>query len=160
ITWRASSSAGAENGGVDWQMGVTSVLPLMSSVIGHADRVVPLEAVAPGCWWASASTSRWLSRDNQDGKATARFSTVCRAIDSNAHGSKRVSAQHQSLWHFISQGRRPDETVLGKMREMSDQPAHKPWLALRIRSTTISILVRRKALLGCGRHVPVWQPIE
>ena len=51
-------------------------------------------------------------------------------------GSERLSAQHQSLLHFISQERRSDETVLGKVREMPDQPTHKPWLALRTRSTT------------------------
>lgn len=70
----------------------------LASVIGHADRVVPLEAYCVGLM---------LPCERKSVEPIA-------AITAPA----RVSAQHQSLLHFISQGGWCDEKVLSKVREM------------------------------------------
>ena len=70
----------------------------LGSVIGHADRVAPLEAYCIGLL---------LPGERKSVEPMA-------AITSPA----RVSAQHQSMLHFISQGNWSDEEVLSKVREM------------------------------------------
>ena len=70
----------------------------LASVIGHADRVAPLEAYCTGLL---------LPCERKSVEPMA-------AITAPA----RVSAQHQSLLHFISQGGWSDERILGKVREM------------------------------------------
>ena len=70
----------------------------LGSVIGHADRVGPLEAYCTGLL---------LPCERKSVEPMA-------AITAPA----RVSAQHQSLLHFVSQGGWSDAKVLGKVREM------------------------------------------
>jgi SRSO17 transposase len=70
----------------------------LASVIGHADRIVPLEAYCVGLL---------LPCERKSVEPMA-------AVTAPA----RVSAQHQSLLHFISQGGWSDEKILGKVREM------------------------------------------
>jgi SRSO17 transposase len=70
----------------------------LGSVIGHADRVAPLEAYCTGLLLP-------CERKSMEPMAALTAPT-------------RVSAQHQSLLHFISQGGWSDEKVLGKVREM------------------------------------------
>jgi SRSO17 transposase len=70
----------------------------LASVIGHADRVAPLEAYCIGLLLP-------CERKSVEPMAAA----VAPA---------RVSAQHQSMLHFISQGCWSDEKVLRKVREM------------------------------------------
>jgi SRSO17 transposase len=70
----------------------------IASVIGHADRVGPLEAYCIGLLLPS------------ERKSVEPMAAVT--------APERVSAQHQSLLHFISQGGWSDEKVLGKVREM------------------------------------------
>jgi SRSO17 transposase len=70
----------------------------LGSVIGHADRVAPLEAYCTGLLLP-------CERKSVEPMAALMAPT-------------RVSAQHQSLLHFISQGAWSDEKVLGKVREM------------------------------------------
>ena len=70
----------------------------LASVIGHADRVAPLEAYCIGLL---------LPGERKSVEPMA-------AITAPA----RVSAQHQSMMHFISQGGWSDDKVLGKVRQM------------------------------------------
>jgi SRSO17 transposase len=70
----------------------------LASVIGHADRVAPLEAYCIGLV---------LPGERKSVEPMAAITAP-----------ERVSAQHQSLLHFISQGAWSDEKVLGKVREM------------------------------------------
>src|SRR5262249_33081859 len=70
----------------------------LASVIGHADRVAQLEAYCIGLL---------LAWERKSGEAMAA-----------ATAPARVSAQHQSLLHFVSQGGWCDEKILGKVREM------------------------------------------
>jgi SRSO17 transposase len=70
----------------------------LSSVIGHADRVGPLRDYCVGLMMP-------CERKSVEPMA---------AITAPAW----VSAQHQSLLHFIGQGRWSDEKVMTKVREM------------------------------------------
>src|SRR5689334_12852083 len=70
----------------------------IASDIGHADRVGPLEAYCIGLLLPS------------ERKSVEPMAAVT--------APERVSAQHQSLLHFISQGGWSDGKVLGKVREM------------------------------------------
>jgi SRSO17 transposase len=70
----------------------------LGSVIGHADRVAPLEAYCIGLLLPS------------ERKSVEPMAAIT--------APERVSAQHQSMLHFISQGNWSDEKVLGKVREM------------------------------------------
>jgi SRSO17 transposase len=70
----------------------------IASVIGHADRVAPLEAYCIGLL---------LPGERKSVEPMAAITAP-----------ERVSAQHQSLLHFIAQGNWSDEKVLGKVREM------------------------------------------
>jgi len=70
----------------------------LASVIGHADCVAPLEAYCIGLL---------LPCERKSVEPMA-------AITAPA----RVSAQHQSLLHFVSQGGWSDEVILGKVRDM------------------------------------------
>jgi len=70
----------------------------LATAIGHADRVAPLGAYCTGLL---------LPCERKSVEPMA-------AVTAPA----RVSAQHQSLLHFISQGGWSDEKVLGKVREM------------------------------------------
>jgi len=70
----------------------------LASVIGHADRVAPLEAYCIGLL---------LPGERKSVEPMA-------AITAPA----RVSAQHQSMMHFISQGGWSDHKVLDKVRQM------------------------------------------
>jgi SRSO17 transposase len=70
----------------------------LASVIGHADRIAPLEAYCIGLL---------LPAERKSVEPMAAITAP-----------ERVSAQHQSLLHFISQGGWSDEKVLGKVREM------------------------------------------
>jgi SRSO17 transposase len=70
----------------------------LASVIGHADRMAPLEAYCIGLL---------LPCERKSVEPMAALTAP-----------ERVSAQHQSLLHFISQGGWSDEAVLGKVREM------------------------------------------
>lgn len=70
----------------------------LASVIGHADRVAPLEAYCIGLL---------LPGERKSVEPMAAITAP-----------ERVSAQHQSLLHFIAQGNWSDEKVLGKVREM------------------------------------------
>ena len=69
----------------------------LGSVIGHADRVAPLEAYCTGLLLPC------------ERKSVEPMAAVM--------APARVSAQHQSMLHFISQGGWSDEKVLGKVRE-------------------------------------------
>jgi SRSO17 transposase len=70
----------------------------LASVIGHADRVAPLEAYCIGLLLPG------------ERKSVEPMAAII--------APERVSAEHQSLLHFISQGNWSDEKVLGKVREM------------------------------------------
>ena len=70
----------------------------LTSVIGHADRVAPLEAYCTGLL---------LPCERKSVEPMAALTAPA-----------RVSAQHQSLLHFISQGGWSDEKVLSKVCEM------------------------------------------
>jgi SRSO17 transposase len=70
----------------------------LASVIGHADRVAPLQAYCIGLL---------LPCERKSVEPMA-------AITAPA----RVSAQHQSLLHFVSQGGWSDEVILDKVRAM------------------------------------------
>ena len=70
----------------------------LATVIGHADRVEPLEAYCIGLL---------LPGERKSVEPMAAITAP-----------ERVSAQHQSMLHFISQGGWSDEKVLGKVREM------------------------------------------
>jgi SRSO17 transposase len=70
----------------------------LASIIGHADRVAPLEAYCIGLL---------LPGERKSVEPMAAMTAP-----------ERVSAQHQSMLHFISQGNWSDEKVLGKVREM------------------------------------------
>ena len=70
----------------------------LGSVIGHADRVAPLEAYCTGLLLPC------------ERKSVEPMAAVM--------APARVSAQHQSMLHFISQGGWCDEKVLGKVREI------------------------------------------
>jgi SRSO17 transposase len=80
----------------------------LASVIGHADRVGPLEAYCIGLL---------LPCERKSVEPMAAITAP-----------ERVSAQHQSLLHFISQGGWCDEKVLVKVREMvvPDMERHGP----------------------------------
>jgi SRSO17 transposase len=71
----------------------------LASVIGHADRVAPLEAYCIGLLLPS------------ERKSVEPMAAIT--------APERVSAQHQSLLHFISQGGWSDAKILGKVREMA-----------------------------------------
>jgi SRSO17 transposase len=70
----------------------------LAGVIGHADRIAPLEAYCIGLL---------LPAERKSVEPMAAITAP-----------ERVSAQHQSLLHFISQGGWSDEQVLGEVREM------------------------------------------
>jgi SRSO17 transposase len=70
----------------------------LASVIGHADRVPPLEAYCIGLM---------LPCERKSVEPMAAITAP-----------ERVSAQHQSMLHFIGQGAWSDEAVLSKVREM------------------------------------------
>jgi len=70
----------------------------LAGVIGHADRVAPLEAYCVGLL---------LPGERKSVEPMAAITAP-----------ERVSAQHQSMLHFIAQGNWSDEKVLGKVREM------------------------------------------
>src|SRR5262247_4556542 len=70
----------------------------LASVIGHADRVAPLEAYCIGLLMPG------------ERKSVEPMAAIT--------APERVSAQHQSMLHFIAQGNWSDEKVLGKVREM------------------------------------------
>jgi len=70
----------------------------LASVIGHADRVAPLEAYCIGLLLPS------------ERKSVEPMAAIT--------APERVSAQHQSMLHFISQGNWSDDNILGKVREM------------------------------------------
>jgi SRSO17 transposase len=70
----------------------------LASIIGHADRVAPLAAYCIGLL---------LPGERKSVEPMAAITAP-----------ERVSAQHQSMLHFISQGNWSDEKVLGKVREM------------------------------------------
>jgi len=70
----------------------------LARVIGHADRVAPLQAYCTGLL---------LPCERKGVEPMA-------AVTAPA----RVSAQHQSMLHFISQGGWSDDNVLGKVREL------------------------------------------
>ena len=70
----------------------------LARVIGHADRVAPLQAYCTGLL---------LPCERKSVEPMA-------AVTAPA----RVSAQHQSMLHFISQGGWSDDNVLGKVREL------------------------------------------
>src|SRR6516225_355655 len=70
----------------------------LASVIGHADRVEPLEAYCIGLL---------LPGERKSVEPMAAITAP-----------ERVSAQHQSMLHFIAQGNWSDEKVLCKVREM------------------------------------------
>jgi SRSO17 transposase len=70
----------------------------LAGVIGHADRVAPLEAYCIGLL---------LPCERKSVEPMAAITAP-----------ERVSAQHQSLLHFVSQGGWSDERVLGKVREL------------------------------------------
>ena len=70
----------------------------LASAIDHADRVAPLEAYCTGLL---------LPCERKSVEPMA-------AVTAPA----RVSAQHQSLLHFISLGGWSDQRILGKVREM------------------------------------------
>jgi SRSO17 transposase len=70
----------------------------LASVIGHADRVPPLEAYCIGLM---------LPCERKSVEPMAAITAP-----------ERVSAQHQSMLHFIGQGAWSDEAVLSKVREI------------------------------------------
>jgi SRSO17 transposase len=70
----------------------------LATVIGHADRVAPLEAYCIGLL---------LPCERKSVEPMAAITAP-----------ERVSAQHQSLLHFISQGGWRDDKILNKVREM------------------------------------------
>jgi SRSO17 transposase len=70
----------------------------LASVIGHTDRIGPLEAYCIGLL---------LPCERKSVEPMAAITAP-----------ERVSAQHQSLLHFVSQGGWSDAMVLGKVREM------------------------------------------
>ena len=70
----------------------------LASVIGHADRVAPLEAYCIGLLLPG------------ERKSVEPMAAII--------APERVCAQHQSMLHFIAQGNWSDEKVLGKVREM------------------------------------------
>jgi SRSO17 transposase len=70
----------------------------LASVIGHADRIAPLEAYCIGLL---------LPCERKSVEPMAAITAP-----------ERVSAQHQSLLHFVSQGGWSDEKILGKVREI------------------------------------------
>jgi SRSO17 transposase len=76
----------------------TAYVEGLASVIGHSDRVAPLEGYCIGLLLPC------------ERKSVEPMAAVT--------APERVSAQHQSLLHFISQGGWSDEAVLGKVREM------------------------------------------
>src|SRR5580765_2911576 len=80
----------------------------LASVIGHADRVAPLEAYCIGLLLPGES------------KSVEPMAAIT--------APERVSAQHQSMLHFIAQGNWSDEKVQGKVREMvvPDMERHGP----------------------------------
>jgi len=80
----------------------------LASVIGHADRVAPLEAYCIGLLLPS------------ERKSVEPMAAVT--------APERVSAQHQSMLHFISQGGWSDDKVLGKVRTMlvPEMERHEP----------------------------------
>src|SRR5262245_17478631 len=80
----------------------------LASIIGHADRVAPLEAYCIGLLLP-------CERKSVEPMAAAT-------------APARVSAQHQSLLHFVSQGGWSDEKILGKVREMvvPEMERHEP----------------------------------
>jgi len=65
----------------------------LAGVIGHADRVAPLEAYCVGLL---------LPGERKSVEPMAAITAP-----------ERVSAQHQSMLHFIAQGNWSDEKVLG-----------------------------------------------
>jgi SRSO17 transposase len=70
----------------------------LASVIGHADQEGPLRDYCTGLI---------LPGERKSVEPIAAITAP-----------ERVSAQHQSLLHFIGQGGWSDENVMGKMREM------------------------------------------
>jgi SRSO17 transposase len=70
----------------------------LASVIGHADRVVPLQAYCTGLL---------LPCERKSVEPMAAMTAPA-----------RVSAQHQSLLHFVSSGGWSDERILSKVREL------------------------------------------
>src|SRR5262245_14634754 len=70
----------------------------LASVIGHADRVAPLEAYCIGLLMPG------------ERKSVEPMAAIT--------APERVSAQHQSMLHFVAQGNWSDERVLRQVREM------------------------------------------
>src|SRR5271167_4775828 len=70
------------------------------SVIGHADRARPLRDYCMGLMMPC------------ERKSVEPMAAV------TAPAPARVAAQHQSLLHFVGEGRWSDEKVLAKVREM------------------------------------------
>jgi SRSO17 transposase len=70
----------------------------LASVIGHADRVAPLQAYCTGLL---------LPCERKSVEPMAAMTAPA-----------RVSAQHQSLLHFVSSGGWSDERILSKVREL------------------------------------------
>ena len=80
----------------------------LASVIGHADRVGPLQAYCMGLL---------LPCERKSVEPMAAMTAPA-----------RVSAQHQSLLHFVSSGGWSDERILSKVRElvMPEMQRHGP----------------------------------
>ena len=76
----------------------TAYVEALASVIGHADRVGPLEAYLTGLI---------LPCERKSVEPMAAMTAPA-----------RVSAQHQSLLHFVGAGAWSDEKILSKVREM------------------------------------------
>src|SRR4249919_1695246 len=70
----------------------------LTSVIGHADRAVPLHDYCLGLVMPC------------ERKSVEPMAAIT--------APERTAAQHQSLLHFIGQGKWSDDDVLGKVREM------------------------------------------
>ena len=80
----------------------------LGSVIGHADRSGPLRDYCTGLI---------LPGERKSVEPMAARTAPA-----------RVSAQHQSLLHFVGAGGWSDEKVLAKVREMAQAGAsHSPW---------------------------------
>ncbi|MGH8703436.1 MAG: IS701 family transposase [Burkholderiales bacterium] len=75
-----------------------SYIKEIAGVLGHADRVGPMHDYCMGLMLPS------------DRKSVEPLAAVT--------APARVAAQHQSLLHFVGEGRWSDETVLAKVREM------------------------------------------
>jgi hypothetical protein len=98
----------------------------LTSVIGHADRAVPLRDYCIGLLAAEGR------------KSVEPMAAVT--------APSRVSAQHQKLLHFIGEGKWSDESVLAKVRELVGWPdsAARPRAGRRV-APSVHSLVRSKS---------------